>query len=365
MKILVVFVEPMLYGMDLIHEVYERTNHRFQYIYCTDKLTGKDDIALPVNSYICSENNKERKKQVINIFKSFNPEFVIINGYVGTAQVVSIRWCQKHRIPYAIETDTPLHIPESKVKAVAKKWFLRMLLKNEFCYGFPGGALQKENLVYYGISEEKNFIMPMSVSESRITKVYDNLPSKEVMKEKYGIKGEHVFLFVGRLEPVKNVKILIEAYEKIKREKKDISLIIVGDGSESESLKELAKKTENITFAGYQTFPKLIDFYKIADTFILPSNYESWGLVVNEAMIMGIPVIVSDVVGCRKDLITEKTGYCFKNNDVNSLYEKMLKIYSNHSIDYRLETKKRIQSWNYKTYLERFNEAIEYVKNKN
>lgn len=71
----------------------------------------------------------ERKKQEVDIFKSFAPEFVIINGYVGTEQVVSIRWCQQHKIPYAIETDTPLHIPENKVKAVAKMLFTNIIEK--------------------------------------------------------------------------------------------------------------------------------------------------------------------------------------------------------------------------------------------
>ena len=365
MKILVVFVEPMLYGMDLIHEVYERTGHQFQYIYCTNKLTGRDDITLPVNSYVCSGNNWERKKQVVDIFKSFAPEFVIINGYVGTEQVVSIRWCQQHKIPYAIETDTPLHIPENKVKAVAKKCFLRTLLKNELCYGFPGGTVQKDNLVYYGISEEKNIIMPMSVSESRIRKVYENLPKKEEIKKSYGLTDKFVFLFVGRLDPVKNVNLLIQAYKKLKEDYKKSALVIVGDGSETEILKKMAEKIEDIFFMGYQVFPKLVDFYKMSDAFVLPSNYEPWGLVVNEAMITGLPVIVSDVVGCRIDLVNENTGCCFRNNDVNSLYNGLLKIYNNHLIDYRLETRKKIQSWNYETYLKQFNEATNYVENKN
>ncbi len=325
MKILTLFVEPMLYGMDQIHEVYEKTEHQFQYIYCNRGLTGKDDLVLPDNSVVCHGNKTERKQQVQSVLKDFAPDFVIINGYVGFEQTTVISYCKRNHIPYAIETDTPLHIPENPLAAIGKKLILRTRLRNKYCYGFPGGTLQKENLVYYGIPEERCFIMPMSVSTGRLLKQYHSIPKKDELKELYGVAGKKVILFVGRLEPVKNVSVLIRAYKRLKSDQ--TVLMIVGDGSEMATLKAEADGDAGIRFEGYTVFPKLIDYYKLADVFVLPSTYESWGLVVNEAMTMGLPVIVSDHVGCRVDLVENfKNGYIFMDNSTDDLHEKILTV---------------------------------------
>lgn len=358
MKIFVLFIEPMLYGMDLIHEVYEKTEYKYQYVYCTSKLTGKDDICLPNNAYVCYGTDKEHQEQIVSILDQFKPDFSIINGYVGKEQTATMRYCQKHQIPYAIESDTPLHIPKNKIKAAAKKIYLRKLLHNPYCYGFPGGTLQKENLIYYGIPEEKNYIMPMSVSDSRLLKIKEMLPSKTELKEKYGFVGKRVFLFVGRLESVKNVNLLINAFGKLKKKYDDIALIIVGDGTEMQTLKQLSKNMniQDIYFSGYVVFPQIVEYYKMADIFVLPSNYESWGLVINEAMIMNLPVVVSSAVGCRIDLVRDgKNGFIFRSN-----IQKELEICMEKVLDFKLQFK-TTDIWNYTKYLKNFKYAVDEI----
>jgi glycosyltransferase involved in cell wall biosynthesis len=329
-------------------------------------LTGKDDIQLPENAFVCHGKNKDRKTQIISVSKLFQPDFVIINGYVGREQTIMIRYCQKEKIPYAIESDTPLHIPENKVKALLKKLILRGRLHHSICYGFPGGTLQKENLIYYGIPEEKNYIMPMSVSSERILCAAEKYPNKLELKQKLGFENKCVFLFVGRLAPEKNVSLLIEAYVKLKERRSDIALMIVGDGSEAGKLKRFVKekRIEDVCFTGYVIFPELIQYYKMADVFVLPSAHEPWGLVVNEAMIMGLPVVVSDCVGCRVDLVKNgENGYVFENDSVSNLKEKMSEI-----LDYDLNSVSEkanaiIAEWNYKIYLRNFIEVVDNVAN--
>lgn len=355
-RILVIFVEPMLYGLDLIHEVYEKTLYEFQYVYCHNKLTGKQDLSLPENSCICSGNDINHKRQIIEILGNFNPDFVIINGYIGDEQITAIRYCQKRRIPYAIESDTPLNIPASKMKAIGKKIILRKLLHHPMCYGFPGGSLQKENFLYYGIPEEKNYIMPMSVSEHRLITEKNLLPDQEELKKKFDIMGKTVFLFVGRLAPEKNVEILVDSYIELKKKNQNIALLIVGDGSEGEILKKRITDShvKDVYFMGYTLFPEIVQYYKMADVFILPSIYEPWGLVVNEAMIMGLPVIVSDKVGCRKDLVVEgENGFIFSNREeLITCMAKMLDF--NNKIS-------TIKYWNYRKYLKNFEDAVRII----
>lgn len=358
MRILVVFVEPMLYVMDLIHEVYEKTSYQFQYIFCYRGLTGRDDITLPPDSLLCHGEKRQHKSQIKVVCQSFQPDFVIINGYVGAEQEFTIRYCQKKKIPYAIESDTPLRIPNNKVKACLKKWILKKRLHNKFCYGFPGGTLQKENLVFYGIPEERNYIMPMSVSECRFLNAEKKLPSKEELKHKYDLEGKKIFLFVGRLVKEKRVGLLITAYEEVKRKVNDIALLIVGDGAERENLFDLVEThhINDVIFVGYRTFPKMAEYYKMADVFVLPSSYEPWGLVVNEAMIMGLPVIVSDKVGCRVDLVVdEENGYIFESDNCLDLATKMNKIL-------QFEVKNfTVSKWNFEMYSLNFIHGVQEI----
>lgn len=132
------------------------------------------------------------------------------------------------------------------------------------------------------------------------------------------------FLFVGRLVKEKNLPFLIDAFNEI-----GLPLTIVGAGYQKSILKSMSKS--NITFLGNIENSKLNQVYQSHDIFILPSCSETWGVVVEEAIYYGLPVIVSDVVGCCKELVLEpKNGVVFRNSDKKSLksaIESILKSY--------------------------------------
>ncbi len=360
-KIFVLFVEPMLYGLDLIREVYEKSGFTMQYYYCNVGLTGKDNLQLPKGAVLGKGNKKERKKCLHALLNSFQPDFCVINGYTGVDQTIAIRYCIKHRIPYGLDSDTPLHIPSNPIVAWLKKKYLYSIFKHEFCYGIPGGTLQQENFEYYGIPKERNFIRPMSVSGDRILKVYNDLPTKEELKIKYGVTGKKTFLFVGRLEEVKNVDLLIDAFAALQQERKDVALLIVGDGSLMGTLQAQVKELgiSNVHFEGYCVFPRLIEYYKAADVFVLPSKFEPWGLVVNEAMICGLPVLLSSKVGCRLDLLEEgKNGYLFESENQVSLFGAMNKLINEDLDQFVQESIRKMQTWNFASYLPKFKEKM-------
>ena len=128
------------------------------------------------------------------------------------------------------------------------------------------------------------------------------------------------FLFVGRLIEEKNLKMLIHVFNEFP----ELNLTIIGFGEQEKELKKMADN--NIRFMDAIENKKLPCYYQEADVFILPSKSETWGLVVEEALNNGTPVIVSDHVGCHLDLVTEQTGLVFKSGDENSLKEAILKM---------------------------------------
>ncbi|MBA4411629.1 MAG: hypothetical protein C0397_19715, partial [Odoribacter sp.] len=114
------------------------------------------------------------------------------------------------------------------------------------------------------------------------------------------------FIYVGRLSPEKNLLFLIETFNLFP----ELILNVVGFGPQEIFLKSIAK--QNIIFHGAVPNNELYKFYLQNDVFVLPSTSETWGMVVEEAFNNGLPVIVSDKVGCAEEIINDSNGIIFK-----------------------------------------------------
>lgn len=140
------------------------------------------------------------------------------------------------------------------------------------------------------------------------------------------------YLYVGRLVDVKNVGTLVDVFNR-----NEFPLTIVGEGPLKEALMSRAGK--NIRFTGFIPNEQLGAVYADHDVFILPSTYEPWGLVVEEALYRGLPVIVSDRVGSGPDMVEALgTGEIFKSNDAASLQAAIDKVAANYE-KYQAATK--------------------------
>lgn len=129
------------------------------------------------------------------------------------------------------------------------------------------------------------------------------------------------FIFVGRLVPVKNLKLLIDVFNKMPEKQ----LTIVGFGEQEEFLKSMAK--ENIAFMGAVDNNRLPQIYQQHDVFILPSISEVWGLVVEEALNNGLPVLLSNRVGCVEEIVIDgENGLIFRYDDPDDLIQKIRQI---------------------------------------
>lgn len=136
------------------------------------------------------------------------------------------------------------------------------------------------------------------------------------------------YIYVGRLIDVKNVSLLIKEFNRNGK-----PLTIVGQGVLEAELKRLANP--NISFSGFIDNTQLGEVYQAHDVFILPSKSETWGLVVEEALYWGLPVIVSDKVGSSVDMVKDlHTGSIFQSGNVDSLHDAIWDVES-HYENYR------------------------------
>jgi glycosyltransferase involved in cell wall biosynthesis len=128
-----------------------------------------------------------------------------------------------------------------------------------------------------------------------------SLREAAVLRRALGGDGKTVFLFCGQLIPRKGVDILVRAFQRCRDAHSNCTLVIVGDGSERGALEASvpASLGESVRFVGAVQRPELLYYYLAADVFAFPSRYDGWGVVVNEAMGAGLPVITTDQVGRR------------------------------------------------------------------
>jgi 1,2-diacylglycerol 3-alpha-glucosyltransferase len=178
------------------------------------------------------------------------------------------------------------------------------------------------------------------------------------------------FLVVGRLISKKNYRFLLEAYyEYLEKAVNPVRLVLVGDGPEFGYLKSyvIEKGIGNmIDFYPFLSQERLKGLYQNASWFILPSRYgETWGLVVNEAMASGLPILVSDMAGCASTLVRiGENGYTFSPDDAEELSNLLINVSlmpEGERIRMGCRSEEIISEWDLDRFCKGAYEAIKYV----
>jgi glycosyltransferase involved in cell wall biosynthesis len=189
--------------------------------------------------------------------------------------------------------------------------------------GFLSYGIKSNDYLYrFGISKHRIYSFLNAFDRSKFN-------SNEVEKT-ISTPNDNYLLFVGRLSEEKNLESLLELGRKFKTDGFDCTIKIVGDGPEFNQLYQSITTEElPIVLEGAKNWNQLHTIYKTALAFILPSLNETWGMVANEALEMGIPVICSDVCGCADDLVINDfnglvlTDFNFTNSANDSTYDKI------------------------------------------
>ncbi len=189
---------------------------------------------------------------------------------------------------------------------------------------------EKEELIrHYGGDPEKVGIVPCGVNMEMFQPL-----ERIIARQKLGFTDEKVLLFVGRIDPLKGVDQLLKAVPYLDNFKSLRLVIIGGDEysrSEIDRLLKLAaelKIRDRVTFQGMVKQEHLPDFYSAADVCVVPSYYESFGLVSLESLACGTPVVATDVGDLRNIIRQGETGYIIADNAPRNLAEKITSILS-------------------------------------
>ena len=230
------------------------------------------------------------------------------------------------------------------------------------------GTHVRDYLIGLGVSPVRIFIAWNTVDNDLFGKAVTQSEKLE-LRAKLGIpEHEKVILFTGRLEPVKGLDVLIDAFA-CSQYQVPATLILIGEGSEKQRLIDLAKKksVNKIYFLNYIDNHMLYRYYALADVFVLPSITtprvkEAWGLVINEAMNQGCPVIATNAVGAAVGglLVDEITGYIIDENNPSQLSNAILFLLKDLKLSRKIRNYNitEIKKWTYHRMASGFIAAI-------
>lgn len=204
--------------------------------------------------------------------------------------------------------------------------YIKRLCSNNASRFIAYGSLAKNYLLSLGVAQDK---IDISINTVDTNYFIENAIHP---REKVNVKKQ--FIYVGNLTQGKRVDLLLNAVSKINDLKRNMNLIIVGDGPIRMQLEEMSKELSlnNVSFLGYKQKQELPHFFNESICMLFPSEYDIWGLVLCEAMSSGVPCISSVKSGATHDLIIDGVnGYALDFEDSDKLIEKIIWFLDEHS----------------------------------
>ena len=210
---------------------------------------------------------------------------------------------------------------------------------------------QRKFLISENIINKKKGIVFGNGSISGVNiKKFNTRLNIRTLRTKYGIpRNDLIILYIGRLNPDKGIMDLIKAFNILKKNHKNLSLIFVGfeDGIKISEIKSNIEKKfkKNFYYFKYSSNPE--HFMRLSDILCIPSYREGFGQVIIEAAGCGTPSIVSNIYGLKDSIVNNKTGFFFKPKDIYDLNKKLKKLILDKNLRDKMsnESEKRVKNY--------------------
>ncbi|MBC7351309.1 MAG: glycosyltransferase family 4 protein [Thermogutta sp.] len=280
---------------------------------------------LPGRAWL-GQHNGYWNPSILKKLRAKRYDAIILGGYNHFTMLAAAWYARKKRIPYLVMCESFHGLKRARYRKTLKTPLVQWVVGGAAGI-LPTGQLAREYLISYGGRADRCAFVPNSPDLDSLRREAAALyPNRPVIRQSMNLGNEPVILFVGRLINKKGVDILLEAFARVVQNVPS-QLLIAGDGPERTKLEEQAARlrvNDRVHFVGFQQPKDLPRFYCAADLFVLPSRTEPWGVVVMEALASGLPVVVSNLVGCYPDVINDdQVGRVVAPEDPHSLAEAM------------------------------------------
>lgn len=331
-RALVISSYPAPYRVGVFKELAEEYDLEIYFDTCQNENRNKDWFCKNDNFYfeiLDNEAAKNKFKSAIKKIKQY--DFVIAYDPARKPAIKAIIECQIHGVPYFVNNDGAF-LNKNFLKDLIKRFLFR---KAAAC--FSSGRSATEYFKYYGVSEDKIFEHKFtSLTKDDILTAPTDDEEKKRMRTELKLPEKKTVITVGQFIFRKGFDILIKAWEDIGD---NALLLIIGGGEEKAGYEEYIKShnIKGIKLIDFMQKQELYRYYSASDIFVLPTREDVWGLVVNEAMAFGLPIITTDKCNAGLELIEDDiNGYIVKTDDPIELRERLRYLLENPEVCYRM-----------------------------
>ena len=268
------------------------------------------------------------RQRIAKVLREVDPAVALIPGWATPASLIALEWCLRNQRPAVVMSESNAF--DEKRYALAE--LIKRIVVSLFSAGLAGGQLQKEYLITLGLPSNHVFtgydVVDNDYFATNAAHVREN---RTAFRRELSLP-ENYFLASARFVPKKNLRRLMEGFACYRNlaAPNHWKLVLLGDGPLRPELVTLRRKLHldnDILMRGFIQYRDLPAYYALASAFVHASTTEQWGLVVNEAMATGLPLIVSNRCGCVPDLVAEgKNGFTFNPESVEELGKLMVDV---------------------------------------
>jgi glycosyltransferase involved in cell wall biosynthesis len=281
-------------------------------------------------------------------------DVVWVHGWWHASSLAAIKIATKKSIPIFLRGETSL-------KSLQGGWVRRLLHWLYYHWKFRSidyflAVSHSNEAMYkkYGIDQKRIFWVPYAVDNHFFQDEQKRVGgNRNEFRKNLGYEKEDVVLmYCAKMIEVKQPEVLVKVYSKIVKQYPHTRLMMVGDGELKKGLENLDLELTGgkVNWVGFKNQHELAEYYDACDVFVLPSKYEPWGLVVNEAMNFGKPVVASDRVGSSDELLLHgKNGFVYPFKDEILFEEYLIQLIKNPGLREEMGSRslEQIQKWSY------------------
>jgi glycosyltransferase involved in cell wall biosynthesis len=320
-------------------------------------------ITLSANDW-GHRRDAESIDQITKALNSITPlRAVAIPGWSNLTALAALRWCIEQNMPCIVMTESGA---SDKSRSRSSEWIKTQILT--LCSAaLAGGSRHRDYLLELGLDQDRILLGYDAVDNDYFRQKAEEVRGQrsEVRKD-YGLPGNY-FLASARFLPTKNLVTLLRAYADYVRHSSALGwdLVLLGDGplrsqlvAECESLRIIGK----VHLPGFVQYEELPIYYALAGAFVHASISEPWGLVVNEAMASGLPLIVSRKCGCVPELLEEgRNGFLFSPENADELAALLLRMAAFSDAERELmgrRSSRIVDSWSVERFANGLRDAV-------
>jgi glycosyltransferase involved in cell wall biosynthesis len=290
---------------------------------------------LLFDRYLEDISFRERARALLRQAKAYRPDVINLTGYYDPAQLLLLVWAKVNGIKVVMQNEsTAADQQRGGWKERVKRWVFSQC-DGFFCFGSQAANY----VIQFGVPPSKILLRKNAVDNNALRAVYERaLPLRTQQQQALGLRPNN-FVFVGRLIQEKNLFLFLTSFAEASKQSKngaDWGVILLGDGAEKANLIQQISAlglSEQATLLPGRPWFRVPEVLALSNVLVLPSRSEPWGLVVNEAMACGLPVLVSDRCGCAVDLVHDgQNGFVFDPDQPDQLTHHLIQFMDN-SVD--------------------------------